>query len=64
MATPAVHVVGLAKRYGHNWALRGLDLTVAPGDAVALLGPNGSGKSTLFRILVTAARPTFGDVQV
>jgi heme exporter protein A len=64
MATPAVHVVGLAKRYGHNWALRGLDLTVAPGDAVALLGPNGSGKSTLIRILVTAARPTFGEVQV
>ena len=64
MAIPAVQVVGLAKRYGHNWALRGLDLTVAAGEAVALLGPNGSGKSTLLRILVTAARPTFGDVRV
>jgi len=64
MAIPAVQVVGLAKRYGHNWALRGLDLTVAAGEAVALLGPNGSGKSTLLRILVTAARPTLGDVRV
>jgi ABC-type multidrug transport system ATPase subunit len=57
-------VVGLAKRYGHTWALRGIDLSVGAGDAVALLGPNGSGKSTLLRILVTAARPTQGDVRV
>jgi ABC-type multidrug transport system ATPase subunit len=63
-AIPAVQVVGLAKRYGHHWALRGIDFTVTAGEAVALLGPNGSGKSTLLRILSTAVRPTFGDVRV
>jgi heme ABC exporter ATP-binding subunit CcmA len=63
-ATSAITVVGLAKRYGHTWALRGVGFSVAAGEAVALLGPNGSGKSTLLRILATAARPTAGDVRV
>lgn len=59
-----MQVVGLTKRYGHTWALRGIDISVAGGDAVALLGPNGSGKSTLLRILASAARPSSGDVRV
>ena len=63
-AQSAIAVVGLAKRFGHTWALRGVAFTVAPGEAVALLGPNGSGKSTLLRILATAARPTYGDMHV
>jgi len=55
---------GLRKRFARAWALRGLDLAVAPGTVVGLLGPNGSGKSTLLRILSTVARPSGGELRL
>jgi phosphonate transport system ATP-binding protein len=66
-ALPAtvIEAAGLAKRYGGGVVgLRGLDLTVAPGELVGVLGPSGSGKTTLFRLLVGALRPSSGRLSV
>ncbi len=54
----------LRKTYGMVEALRGLDLTIRPGELVALLGANGAGKTTAVRLLLGLARPTSGEVRV
>jgi putative ABC transport system ATP-binding protein len=45
-------------------ALDAVDLTVAPGEFVAIVGPSGSGKSSLLAVAGALVRPTRGDVQV
>ena len=55
-------VRGLSKRYGPVVALDGVDLTVAPGETVAVLGPSGCGKTTLLRVLAGLEHPDSGTV--
>ncbi|MER6362384.1 ABC transporter ATP-binding protein [Kitasatospora sp. NPDC001527] len=56
-----MHCEAVGKRYGRGpWILREVDLSLAPGDVLAVLGANGSGKSTLLRILAGLTRPTTG----
>jgi heme exporter protein A len=59
-----VELDGIARRFGVQWPLRGVSLSVGPGEGVALMGRNGSGKTTLLRILSTALRPTRGTGRI
>jgi ABC-2 type transport system ATP-binding protein len=59
-----INVRGLAKSYGSNQAVAGIDLSIAQGEIFALLGPNGAGKTTTVEILEGFRTRDSGDVSV
>jgi ABC-type Fe3+/spermidine/putrescine transport system ATPase subunit len=64
--TARAAVDGLGFRYAGagDWALRGVTLSLAAGEVLAVVGPSGSGKSTLLRLLTGLARPAEGAVRI
>src|SRR5262245_52537725 len=60
----AIAIDRLVKRYGQIEALKGVTLSVAPGEIFGLLGQNGAGKTTMVKILLGIIRATAGDAQL
>jgi ABC-2 type transport system ATP-binding protein len=61
---PAVVFEGVGHDYGRTVALDGFDLTVRPGEVVAVLGPNGAGKTTAMHALMGLLEPKRGTVRL
>jgi ABC-2 type transport system ATP-binding protein len=61
---PMVRAVGLGRRFGDLWAIRDLDLELAPAEVFALLGPNGAGKTTTVRLLTGLIAPSEGTASL
>jgi ABC-2 type transport system ATP-binding protein len=62
--TPAVALSGVTKSFGAVQAVRGIDLTIQPGEVVAFLGPNGAGKTTTIDMVLGLSHPSSGSVEV
>ncbi|MDR3519133.1 MAG: ABC transporter ATP-binding protein [Azospirillaceae bacterium] len=60
----ALYASGLEKAFGPHPVLRGIDLTVASGDVMAILGASGSGKTTLLRLLAGFEQPDSGIIRI
>lgn len=59
-----IHLQGLTFRRGEREILRGVDLTVNPGEHWTLLGRNGCGKSTILEMITGYLFPTSGKIDV
>jgi ABC-2 type transport system ATP-binding protein len=59
-----IEIEGLSKAFGNFTAVRGLSLSVQPGDVLGLVGPNGAGKTTTLRAMAGIIPPTAGVVRI
>ncbi|UOR10442.1 ectoine/hydroxyectoine ABC transporter ATP-binding protein EhuA [Halobacillus amylolyticus] len=64
MTQPLVEYKDVHKSFDDVEVLKGIDLSVAPGEKLALIGPSGSGKTTIIRMLMTLEQPTSGYITV
>ena len=60
MAAPLLQLSGIELGHGGNPLFAGVDLTVQPGERLALVGRNGSGKSTLMKVMAGLVEPDAG----
>jgi lipopolysaccharide export system ATP-binding protein len=57
----ALEAVGLEKTFRRRRVVKGVSLSIRPGEVVGLLGPNGAGKTTIFNMIVGLTPRTAGD---
>ncbi|RWH69335.1 ABC transporter ATP-binding protein [Mesorhizobium sp.] len=57
-----IFMEGVSKRYGDSYVVRDVDLSIAPGECVAIVGHNGAGKSTLVKMALGLITPTAGRI--
>jgi simple sugar transport system ATP-binding protein len=62
--TPRVEMIDIRKSFGAIEALRGVTLSIQPGEVVGLVGDNGAGKSTLMKMLAGAEIPDSGQMLI
>jgi branched-chain amino acid transport system ATP-binding protein len=58
----ALELKSLNKSFGKTEIIRGVDMTVKPGERVGIIGPNGAGKSTLFNLMSGRFAPSSGEI--
>ena len=63
-AGPVLVVEGLARRFGTHEVVHSLDMTLVPGERIALRGPNGSGKTTVLRCIAGTVTPSGGRISI
>ena len=61
--TAILNVESVRVSYGDLEVLKGISLSVAPGEGFAIIGPNGAGKTTLFKAMTGEVRITAGTVR-
>ena len=64
VAGAEIELAGVEFAYGEKAVLRGIDLTIQPGQVVALVGPSGSGKTTVTNLLLRFYDPRRGSVRI
>src|SRR5690625_1991942 len=54
----------LSKKYGNDFAIENINITIKKGEIYGLIGQNGAGKSTMLRLVTGLAFPSYGSIEL